>query len=88
MTFVQNVIITIFALMTLILFREKPTYPPSKMALVKREITKDGLSDDIKVLRQNRNYMGNAWIFVVVWGTYGAVGNLLTPFFGSQYTPS
>ena len=87
-TLVQNVIISTLALLTLILFREKPTYPPSKLAMVKREITKDGLGDDIRVLRQNGSYLGNAWVFVVIWGTYGAVGNLLTPFFGSQYSPS
>ena len=67
-TSVQNFIITVFAILTLMLFREKPTYPPSKFALVKRDITKAGLSDDIAVLRKNTDYMGNAWIFVVVWG--------------------
>ena len=87
-TSIQNVIITIFAVLTLMLFREKPTYPPSKFALVKRDITKAGLSDDVKMLRQNTDYMGNAWIFVVIWGSYVSIGNLLTPLFGSFYTTS
>ena len=49
-TGIQNTLITILGLLAFLLFREKPTYPPSKMALIKREITKDGLGDDIKTL--------------------------------------
>ena len=65
-TFLQNIIISVFALLTLILFREKPEYPPSKLALVRRVLTGAGMTDDFAVLRKNWNYIGNAWVFVVI----------------------
>ena len=63
--------------MTLLMFREKPTYPPAKLALVKKEITKDGLSDDIKELMRNKEWKRTAWIFTVILGTWISLGNLL-----------
>ena len=85
-TLVQNLVVSVLALLTLILFREKPAYPPSKMALARRVLTGAGLSDDLAVLSKNWNYLGNAWVFTVVDGTFGAVGSLLSPFFGEDYT--
>ena len=32
-TLTQNALVSVLALLTLILFREKPAYPPSRMAL-------------------------------------------------------
>ena len=74
--------------MTLLMFREKPTYPPAKLALVKKEITKDGLSDDIKELMRNKEWIRTAWIFTVILGTWISLGNLLTPLFGDLYSAS
>ena len=70
------------------MFREKPTYPPSKLALVKKEITKDGLGDDIRELMRNIEWIKTSWIFTVILGTWISLGNLLTPLFGSMYTAS
>ena len=70
------------------MFRERPTYPPSKLALVKKEITKDGLSDDIKELLKNTEWIKTSWIFTVILGTWISLGNLLTPLLGDLYTPS
>ena len=85
-TLVQNIVVSVFVLLTLLLFREKPAYPPSKLALVRRVITGSGLSDDVAVLRKNWNYIGNAWVFTVFEGTFFSVGNLLSPLFGDSYT--
>ena len=64
-TLVQNIIVSFFVLMILIFFREKPVYPPSPLAVVRRVITGTGLSDDLAILRKNWNYIGNAWVFIV-----------------------
>ena len=85
-TLAQNAVVSVLSLLVFILFREKPAYPPSKMALVRRVLTGAGLSDDFAVLRKNWNYLGNAWIFSVFEGTFFAIGNLLSPLFGATYT--
>ena len=81
-TYVQNILITTFGLLTLLLFKEKPEYPPSKLALIKAEASNAGLANDLKVLWSNKNYLANLWVFTFTWGTYSVVGNLLTPLFG------
>ena len=49
-------------------------------------LTGAGLSDDFAVLRKDWNYLGNVWVFAVFEGTFFAVGNLLSPLFGADYT--
>ena len=39
-------------------------------------------------LLSNKTYIGNAVIFTILWGTYTAIGNLLSPLFGAYYQPS
>lgn len=39
-------------------------------------------------LLSNKPYVGNAVIFTILWGTYTAIGNLLSPLFGPYYQPS
>ena len=41
-----------------------------------------------KKLLRNKTYIGNAVIFTILWGTYTAIGNLLSPIFGSHYSAS
>ena len=41
-----------------------------------------------KKLLSNKTYIGNAVIFTILWGTYTAIGNLLSPIFGPHYTAS
>ena len=64
--FIQNCVVGAAVILLLILFREKPEYPPSQIATVHRVITKGGISDDIAVLRKNWNYLGTAWTFTVI----------------------
>ena len=87
-TFLQNIIVSATVFLLLIFFREKPAYPPSHFAIVRRVITGAGLTDDFAVLRKNWNYIGNAWTFIVFQGTFVSIGNLLSPLFGEDYTAS
>ena len=41
-----------------------------------------------KKLLSNKTYVGNAVIFTILWGTYTAIGNLLSPLFGPYYQPA
>ena len=41
-----------------------------------------------KKLLSNKTYVGNAVIFTILWGTYTAIGNLLSPLFGAYYQPA
>lgn len=40
-----------------------------------------------KKLLRNKTFVGNAVIFTIMWGTYTAIGNLLSPLFNQYYTP-
>ena len=37
---------------------------------------------------KNKNYVYNMWVFTFIWGTHNVVGNLLTPLFGKQFSPT
>ena len=41
-----------------------------------------------KKLLRNKTFVGNAVIFTIMWGTYTAIGNLLSPLFNQYYTSS
>ena len=86
-TFTQNCFITAVCLLMLLLFREKPNEPPSAVAFVKQSRKKLGKTMYKKLLG-NRTYVGNGIIFTILWGTYTAIGNLLSPLFGPYYEPS
>lgn len=86
-TFTQNCFITAVCLLMLLLFREKPSEPPSAVAFVKQSRKKLGKTMYKKLLG-NRTYVGNGIIFTILWGTYTAIGNLLSPLFGPYYEPS
>ena len=40
-----------------------------------------------KKLLKNKTFIGNAVIFTIMWGSYTAIGNLLSPLFDDYYTP-
>ena len=71
----------------LVFFREKPKDPPSAVAFVKQSRKRLGRAMYAKLL-SNKPYVGNAVIFTILWGTYTAIGNLLSPLFGPYYPPS
>ena len=71
----------------LIFFRERPKYPPSSVAFVKQSKKRLGMVM-YKKLMKNKTYLGNAVIFTILWGSYTAIGNLLSPLFGGHYTGS
>ena len=37
---------------------------------------------------KNRNSVFNMCIFIIIWGGYITLGNVLTPLFDSQFTPT
>ena len=84
----QNIIFTVFVLLFIILFREKPETPPSKTALTFRLLSQTGIKEDIRTLSANRNFLLTATTFVIMWGNFIALGNTLTPIFNDDFTPS
>ena len=70
----------------LIFFKEKPETPPSKLALVFRQLSQSGIRDDIRTILRNKNLVFNIITFMMLWGTYITLGNCLSPLFGPQFT--
>ena len=81
--YVQNGIITGLCLLLILLIREKPSTPPSKLALTFRENSKQGgLCKDLAKLCKNRNFILTTISFILMWGDFLTLGNVLTPLFG------
>jgi len=70
----------------IIFFREKPETPPSRLALVIRQLNPKGISEDIAVLFKSQNFILCAVAFTLLWGNYITFRNLLTPLFTSQFS--
>lgn len=80
--YIQNGITTFFCILLFLMFREKPAHPPSKLALTFRLLSTTGICEDMGTLLRNRNYMLTCITFVIMWGNYITLGNVLTPLFG------
>ena len=61
---------------------------PSKLSLTFRKLSQFGIMEDMKTLFKNRNFLFNMLTFVIVWGDYITLANVLTPLLGGQFTPS
>lgn len=61
--------------------KEKPEKPPSKLSLTFKKLSQYGIIEDMKTLFRNRNFLFNMLSFVIVWGSYITLGNVLTPLF-------
>ena len=46
------------------------------------------LCTDLGTILRNKNSVLNMSIFIMVWGGYITLGNVLTPLFDSQFTPT
>lgn len=77
----QNIWITLTCILFIFLFREKPEMPPSKLALMFRKLAQTGIIEDIVTLSKNRDFMLNMTVFIIIWGSYTVLGNVLTPLF-------
>jgi len=86
-TLVQNILVTVICALLFIFFKERPKHAPSSVAFVKQSRKRLGWNMYKKLL-SNKTYIGNAVIFTILWGSYTAIGNLLSPIFGPHYTPS
>ena len=86
-TLVQNILMTVICVLLIIFFRERPKHAPSSVAFVKQSRKRLGWTMYKKLL-SNKMYIGNAVIFTILWGTYTAIGNLLSPLFGPHYSAS
>ena len=52
-------------------------------------LSQRGIGEDIKTLLKNRNFVFNMCAFIIMWGTYVTLGNVLTPFFSPNgFTPT
>ena len=80
--YIQNGITTVFCVLLFLLFREKPAHPPSKLALTFRLLSQNGIWEDMGTLLRNKNYMLTCTTFIIMWGNYITLGNVLTPVFG------
>jgi len=79
--YAQNIIFSTTVLFFLLAFREKPLTPPSKLAFTFLSLSQRGIIEDIRTLSKNRNFMLNMTVFIIVWGSYIAFGNILAPMF-------
>ena len=86
-TLLQNCIISVICVLLFLFFKERPKHPPSSVAFVKQSKKRLGWPMYKKLL-SNKTYIGNAVIFTLLWGTYTAIGNLLSVIFGAWYSPS
>ena len=46
------------------------------------------LCTDLGTILRNKNSVLNMSIFIIIWGGYITLGNVLTPLFDSQFTPT
>ena len=81
--YTQNGIYTIVGTPFVLFFREKPDTPPSKSALVVRQLDSKGIWEDIGLLFKSRNFILNGVAFMLLWGNYITFRNVLTPLFAS-----
>ena len=73
----------------IIFFKEKPAKPPSKLSLTFTLLAQRGILEDVATLTKNRNFILNMIVFQIMYGTYVALGNTITPLLGPNgYTPS
>ena len=87
--YAQNGFFTVFSLLFLIFFKEKPEKPPSKLSLTFTLLAQRGILEDVVTLTKNRNFILNMVVFQIMYGTYVALGNTITPLLGPNgYTPS
>jgi len=77
--YVQNVILTFLFVFLMLFLREKPSQPPSAVAL--EPVPKRDICDAISKLRGNSNYVVILMIFSVIYGIYVSLGNLVSLLF-------
>lgn len=75
---VENLMITAASLFLIFAIREKPEFPPSKIALQKVE-RRDGLWTTLKVLIKMKNYMLLVVVFTILFATYIALATVIDP---------
>lgn len=80
-TYTQNGIVTVITIVFLLFFREKPPYPPSKMALTTTIISKGGVSKDFKVLAKNGGFVLVIINFTVLYGNFLLLGRIISAVF-------
>ena len=52
-------------------------------------LSQRGIGEDIAELLKNRNFVLNMSGFIIMWGSYVTLGNVLTPFFNANgFTPT
>jgi hypothetical protein len=80
--FVQNCITTFFVFFFVLTFREKPKYPPSKMALaIKEHFEGPSLWREIANMVKIRNFMFLCVSFAIMYASVAAIGVCISPLF-------
>lgn len=74
MIFYANIVLTFFFLLFLITFKEKPSHPPSEIAL--QEPPKSDYIGSFRELRENKNFVIIAIYYMLTFGLYSSFGNL------------
>ena len=69
-----NIVLTFFFILFLVTFKEKPTYPPSEIAL--QEPQKRDFIGSFRELRENKNFVIIAVYYMLTFGLYTSFGNL------------
>ena len=80
---IQNGLYTVLCLLVLIFQRQKPDNPPSKLAIQTEKMPQRALCTDFGKILSNRDSVLNMSIFIIIWGGYITLGNVLTPLFDS-----
>lgn len=81
LVFVQNAIFSVFAVALIFLIKDKPLIPPSRLAQTFHQIVRPSLKNDLVTLSKNKNVLLTATAFMLLWGNFVALGNVLTPLF-------
>ena len=74
---VESILITVASLYLIIVIKENPKFPPSKVALTK--ISSEGSCSDLGKLLKMKNYLLLTFVFACLFATYIALATVINP---------
>jgi len=75
----ESILITVASLILLVVIREKPEHPPSKIAITKKEDEEKGVCRTYQQLLLMKNYMLLVFVFTVLFAIYIALATIIDP---------
>jgi len=73
----ESIMITVASVFMIITIREKPKFPPSKIAFQK--VHRDSMWNTFKILIKMKNYMLLVVVFTILFATYIALATVIDP---------